>query len=272
MDDQHVKRFLLKLQSGAVAGIIGTTIVFPIDLLKTRLQTIPTPTSTTALLKSVYASQGLRGFYSGLSANLVGVTPEKAIKLAVNDAVREWLSGGGEVGMVVGMVAGGCAGFAQVIATCPMEAVKIRMQLATTASNNSSTTSNMIDVVKTLRLTGLYKGAGATLARDVPFSVMFFQGSAWLRQRLGGGYEGTLVGGVVAGAVAAVLATPMDVVKTRIQAAHGRQPMLGVYRQVYGEAGWRGLFRGATQRACIVAPLFGISLLVYDIQQRLLLT
>jgi hypothetical protein len=34
-------------------------------------------------------AEGLKGFYRGLAPNLVGIIPEKAIKLAVNDYARE---------------------------------------------------------------------------------------------------------------------------------------------------------------------------------------
>jgi solute carrier family 25 aspartate/glutamate transporter 12/13 len=57
------------------------------------------------------------------------------------------------------MLAGAAAGFCQVIATNPMEIVKIRMQLGQSATQ----------VLSDLGVKGLYKGTRATLCRDVPF-------------------------------------------------------------------------------------------------------
>jgi len=103
----------------------------------------------------------MAGLYRGLGSNLVGIVPEKAIKLAVNDYAREWLGNGdGEgLGSGLGMVAGATAGFCQVVATNPMEIVKIRMQLGGSLST----------IFKDLGLRGMYKGTAATLCRDVPF-------------------------------------------------------------------------------------------------------
>lgn len=64
--------------------------------------------------------------------NLIGVTPEKAIKLTMNDIFREYFTasnGGGKIKLWQEMLAGSGAGFFQVAATNPMEIVKLRMQL-----------------------------------------------------------------------------------------------------------------------------------------------
>ena len=39
--------------------------------------------------KKIIKSEGPQGLYRGLPANLIGVVPEKAIKLAANDFFRE---------------------------------------------------------------------------------------------------------------------------------------------------------------------------------------
>lgn len=98
MSVPHVPKSTLsdKLLSGAVAGVIGTSIIFPIDLIKTKLQSSNSRARMSAVFRDIYNRQGFRGFYSGLIPNLIGtailnlgVTPEKAIKLAVNDGLRE---------------------------------------------------------------------------------------------------------------------------------------------------------------------------------------
>ena len=170
------------------------------------------------------------------------------------------------------MLAGATAGFCQVIATNPMEIVKIRMQMS-----NGST--SMVQTVKDLGLRGLYRGTAATLSRDVPFSLLFFQTSASLRSTLGrmasqeGGQESVEVvflAGIFAGSLAAFLVTPMDVVKTRLQSASAASGLVETYRSIYEKEGFRAFFRGSIQRCFIVAPLFGITLLVYEAQKSYL--
>jgi len=75
----------------------------------------------------ILRNEGILGFYRGLGANLVGVTPEKAIKLAANEFFREHLEkDDGSITLQNEMIAGALAGFCQVIATNPMEITKIR--------------------------------------------------------------------------------------------------------------------------------------------------
>lgn len=124
-----------KLMVGGIAGIVGTTCIYPLDMVKTRLQASGqggsvTYTGPVDVLTRMNAKEGVRGFYRGLGANLVGVTPEKAIKLAVNDLCRETFSQpDGSIKFYHEVLSGATAGFFQVAATNPMEIVKLRVQL-----------------------------------------------------------------------------------------------------------------------------------------------
>lgn len=70
----------------------GATAVYPIDLVKTRMQNQRSGTFVGELMyknsfdcaKKVIRHEGLLGLYRGLAPQLVGVAPEKAIKLTVS--------------------------------------------------------------------------------------------------------------------------------------------------------------------------------------------
>lgn len=72
----------------------------------------------------------IRGLYAGSGVNLFLITPEKAIKLVANDFFRNCLAvpDQNQLSVVRGMIAGGGAGFCQVVITTPMELLKIQMQ------------------------------------------------------------------------------------------------------------------------------------------------
>lgn len=242
------------------------------------------------LVKGIGREAGLRGYYRGLSANLIGVTPEKAIKLTVNDLARKALAkrrgttSDGQLPALEGMLAGGIAGACQSIATNPMEMVKINMQLS---QQGSRRTPSLLETVRALGLRGMYKGTAATLMRDVPFSMIFFQSFASieeaLKRRQGEGQLGlpyVLLAGFGAGCIGAVAATPMDLVKTRYQAEWFASKLDGtlkcrsisrIWKETVREEGVQALFKGSLQRCFIVGPLFGVSLMVFHLQQRLLL-
>eukprot|EP00494_Astrolonche_serrata_P025819 UN26080 len=165
-----------KLLVGAIAGIVGTTCIFPLDMVKTRLQSsgqagMPSYSGPVDCIKQMYKAEGLRGFYNGLVPNLTGVAPEKALKLAVNEKVREMLEDeDGNIELYQEVMAGASAGFCQVVATNLMEIVKLRMQLQ--SAYPPAERRSAIGVVRYLGITGLYRGAPATWARDVPYSMI----------------------------------------------------------------------------------------------------
>jgi solute carrier family 25 aspartate/glutamate transporter 12/13 len=69
--------------------------------------------------KKVIRNEGIRGLYSGVLPQLIGVAPEKAIKLTVNDLVRGKLSDNqtGHIWWPHELLAGGSAGACQVVST-----------------------------------------------------------------------------------------------------------------------------------------------------------
>ena len=56
----------------------------------------------------VIRHEGFFGLYRGLLPQFLGVAPEKAIKLTVNDLVRDKLSTKDNIPLVAEVVAGGC--------------------------------------------------------------------------------------------------------------------------------------------------------------------
>ena len=133
----------------------------------------------------------------------------------------------------------------------------------------------------------LWRGTAATLARDVPFSALYWAGLEPLRRGLTCSdpvaaadpwavARVNMTAGAAAGALAATATTPFDVVKTRMQLAHSQ---LGAAR-----AGWAaqprgsttlaslraaalqgGLFVGAAPRAMRAAPACSIVLASYEL-------
>src|SRR3989338_5437320 len=165
----------VKIVVGAVAGIIGTLSIFPVDMVKTRLQASKGSTFRGPFdcAKQLLAKEGVRGFYRGLPVNLIGVTPEKAIKLAANETFRELLENeDGSIDLAKEMLAGASAGFCQVIATNPMELLKIRMQMQATLPQAER--QSTVQVIRSLGIRGVYQGTPATLLRDVCFFFFSF--------------------------------------------------------------------------------------------------
>ncbi|XP_075971324.1 calcium-binding mitochondrial carrier protein aralar1 isoform X6 [Anticarsia gemmatalis] len=271
---------------GSVAGAVGASAVYPIDLVKTRMQNQRTGSfigevayrNSWDCFKKVIRHEGVFGLYRGLVPQLIGVAPEKAIKLTVNDLVRDKMSDkNGNISLYAEILAGACAGGSQVVFTNPLEIVKIRLQVAGEIAGGTKVRA--WSVVKDLGLFGLYKGAKACLLRDVPFSAIYFPAYAHVKAKFAdeNGYNHPLTllaAGAIAGIPAASLVTPADVIKTRLQvvARSGQTTYNGVIdatRKIYAEEGARAFWKGALARVFRSSPQFGVTLVTYEILQRL---
>ncbi|ETW08617.1 hypothetical protein H310_01158 [Aphanomyces invadans] len=262
-----------KLVVGGLAGIFGVSVTFPIDIVKTNLQSSTTFTGPIHCFRTLLARDGVRGLFHGLPPTLVGVIPEKAIKLAVNDFLREILDtdGSGVLPLYKQVIAGGGAGMCQVAATNPLEIVKIRMQTQNRLPAAERMTA--IQVVQDLGLRGLYKGTASCLLRDIPYAIIFFPMYSTIRD-LGTDKDGhismpsVVLAGSVAGATAAALVTPADVIKTKQQMRGATyKGTIDCFQQVFAEGGVAALFKGAGPRMMVQAPLFGITLLAFEVQK-----
>ncbi|KAJ8324387.1 hypothetical protein BDV3_005152 [Batrachochytrium dendrobatidis] len=275
---------------GAIAGAIGATFVYPIDLVKTRMQNQRSKVVGQLLyrngwdcFKKVVRNEGVGGLYSGLLPQLVGVAPEKAIKLTMNDLIRAKLRDRktGDLPLWAEIVAGCSAGGSQVLFTNPLEIVKIRLQVqgevAKAGIEGAAPRQSAISIVRQLGLFGLYKGVGACLLRDIPFSGIYFPVYAHLKKDIF--HEGRngkklsvvelLVAGALAGMPAAYLVTPADVIKTRLQVAarKGESTYTGIMdatRKIFAEEGASAFFKGGLARVMRSSPQFGVTLAAYE--------
>ncbi|XP_062125956.1 calcium-binding mitochondrial carrier protein Aralar1 isoform X3 [Drosophila sulfurigaster albostrigata] len=268
------------------AGATGATVVYPIDLVKTRMQNQRTGSmigevayrNSWDCFKKVIRHEGVLGLYRGLLPQLMGVAPEKAIKLTVNDFVRDKFTDKRSNIPVWGeVIAGGCGGAAQVIFTNPLEIVKIRLQVAGEIAGGSKISA--LSVVRELGFFGLYKGAKACLLRDVNFSAIYFPTYAHIKGAFADkdGYNSPvslLAAGAIAGIPAAALVTPADVIKTRLQVAarQGQTTYTGLWdatKKIMAEEGPRAFWKGTAARVCRSSPQFGVTLFTYELLQRL---
>ena len=126
----------------------------------------------------------------------------------------------------------------QMVVTTPMELLKIQLQdagrVAAQLKAQGQSTAHLpkisaLSITRELLATkgifGLYRGATATLLRDIPFSLVYFPLFAHLNtlgprkspQSTEAVFWWSFVSGCAAGSISAAVVTPADVVKTRLQ-------------------------------------------------------
>ncbi|KAH9489859.1 hypothetical protein Btru_037311 [Bulinus truncatus] len=256
--------FRVALLAGGAAGTAVDVMLFPLDTIKTRLQ------SEAGFIKS----GGFRGIYSGLLSAALGSAPGAALFFLAYESTK------GVYGSVVksdglqsiGHMAAAAAGeVTACLVRVPVEVVKQRTQVFRTASSLRSFQYTL----KSEGLKGFYRGYSSTVMREIPFSVIQFPLWEFMKSRLSQktGQPITAwqssVCGALAGGTSAALTTPLDVAKTRIMLAKqgtsvARGDVLFVLKTVFHEKGFAGLFSGMVPRVIWISIGGSIFLGVYE--------
>ncbi|TSK22786.1 Mitoferrin-2 [Bagarius yarrelli] len=272
--------------AGAVAGIMEHCLMFPIDCVKTRMQSLqPDPAAryrnVMDALWRIMRTEGIWRPIRGLNVTAVGAGPAHALYFACYEKLKKTL---GDV-IYPGANSHLANGAAGCVATLlhdavmnPAEVVKQRMQMY-----NSPYRS----VLECMRCIWRHEGSGAfyrsyttQLTMNVPFQALHFITYEYLQEILNPhrlyNPSSHMISGALAGAVAAAATTPLDVCKTLLNtqetlALHsvspGRAHISGLahaFRTVYRLGGLPAYFKGVQARVIYQMPSTAISWSVYE--------
>lgn len=261
--------FIVALASGSASGFCVDVIFYPLDTIKTRLQ------STDGFVQS----GGFRQIYRGFGSIVVGSAPGAALFFSTYEMVKlmdqRYLNMRYE--SLVHMAAA-CAGeTVACIVRVPTEVVKQR----TMTSQNVSSFDVLKITIRSEGFLGLYRGFFSTVVREIPFSIVQFPIWEFLKRRLSG-HQGSPVQpwqsslcGAIAGGIAAASTTPLDVAKTRIMLAKANSELskgrvFQTLNGIYSQHGIKGLFAGVVPRTLWISFGGALFLGVYDKSRQII--
>ncbi|XP_049900520.1 mitoferrin-2-like isoform X1 [Epinephelus moara] len=289
--------------AGAVAGIMEHCLMYPIDCVKTRMQSLhPEPgaryRNVMDALRQIVRTEGVWRPIRGVNVLAVGAGPAHALYFACYEKIKFSLSDAIHPGANSHFANGlaGCMATVLHDATMnPAEVVKQRMQMF------NSPYRGVIDCVRSLWRTdgpaAFYRSYTTQLTMNVPFQALHFITYEYLQELLNPHRQynpsSHVVSGALAGALAAAATTPLDVCKTLLntqeaQAIHviqaeaataagavgaatasasGSRHITGLgeaFRTVYRMGGMPAFFKGVQARVIYQMPSTAISWSVYE--------
>ncbi|KAK1242477.1 hypothetical protein MKX08_005289 [Trichoderma sp. CBMAI-0020] len=264
MSSSSSPSFQSALLAGALAGTTVDLSLFPLDTLKTRLQSSA----------GFFPSGGFSGIYRGIGSAVVGSAPGAAFFFCTYETTKSFLgkrirrnSNGTSDGWVPAdilthMAASSLGEIAACSVRVPTEVVKQRAQAG---HHGGSSAKALGHILSRYSAAGgglfavwreLYRGWGITVFREVPFTVIQFPlweaMKAWGRRRRNDGRDvsagESAIYGSLAGGVAAAATTPLDVLKTRVMLSKERVSVGDVFRRMARDEGVRPFFAGVAPR------------------------
>eukprot|EP01116_Phalansterium_solitarium_P001610 TRINITY_DN11424_c0_g1_i1.p1 TRINITY_DN11424_c0_g1~~TRINITY_DN11424_c0_g1_i1.p1 ORF type:complete len:331 (+),score=113.94 TRINITY_DN11424_c0_g1_i1:212-1204(+) len=220
--------------AGSFAGVAGTTLGHPLDLVKARLQTQAHYRGMVDCLVQVVRHEGLRrGLYKGIMPPLLSLTILNSLCFGTYHQARAILAAhnGCRTDLWHLFAAGSITGGTASIVSTPFEMLKVRMQLDNVHQKRHAGSWSMAKSL--LREHGpmsFYTGFRINFVREMTFCSVYFGLYELPKERLsthGPFPHGlppwvmSLTGGV-AGMTAWLVSYPLDVLKTNIQG----QPLL----------------------------------------------
>lgn len=176
---------------GFSAGVIGTVIGFPLDLVKTRLQTNAASSSSTltSTFKHIVKMEGVGGLYKGVATPLLSLTILNTLNFTSFNYFKKRLGGEGETafGLSACFVSGALAGpLASVIST-PEHMLKTQMQIDNTRVKPLYTRGSLDaarHLVREHGLLSLYRGHNSNTVRECAFLGVYFASYECMRAAL----------------------------------------------------------------------------------------
>lgn len=286
-----IMRAALPFLNGGAAGMVATTCIQPIDMIKVRLQlagegvkTGPRPTPIT-VTRDIIAAGKVMDLYTGLSAGLLRQAVYTTARLGFFDTFMKTLSTRAEeqdtkIGFkeraAAGLTAGGIAAFVG----NPADLALIRMQSdglkpKAERANYKGVGDALMRISKSEGIARLWAGSVPTITRAMALNfgqlAFFSEAKSRLKETSLGPRTQTLTASAIAGFFASFFSLPFDFVKTRLQKQQrgpdGKLPYKGFFdcfQKVIREEGPLRFYRGFSTYYVRIAPHAMVTLIVAD--------
>ncbi|KAF8623576.1 hypothetical protein AX15_006344 [Amanita polypyramis BW_CC] len=230
------------------ASYVSTFAGYPLDSLKSRLQTTKSPITIPRLAALVYQEEGIIGFYRGLWIPLMTISFVRAASFTIYNRTKEFCRDQNYLYRnnlfdvsLTGGIGGAMSGALISFGSAPFELVKVRRQLEYTIAASKGialvkppgTIEAVRDITRTNGVVGLYTGFCLHFIRDTFGTALYFLEYDGMRHLLGRNRSGEqgptpswlpihaslvpFVSGSISGVTSWALIYPLDVVKTKVQ-------------------------------------------------------
>jgi len=269
--------------AGGIAGALAKSFTAPLDRLKIIMQTAGASRASAAAVaaadKGLWAAfvaigktEGLAGYWRGNVPQVVRILPYSSAMLYSYETYKKQLTNKktGELAVPGRLLAGAAAACTATVVTYPLDIIRLRLSVDTSARN-------MVDVARNILARegplGFFKGMRATCISIAPYSALNFCTFDLIKKVLPEGIRNEAQGIATASLIATALATgtmyPLDTIRRQMQlqgSTYGT--MFAAGQGIIAANGVGGLFRGFIPNAMKNMPNKSIQLTTFDVLKK----
>uniref|UniRef100_A0A673GKG1 Calcium-binding mitochondrial carrier protein SCaMC-3-like n=1 Tax=Sinocyclocheilus rhinocerous TaxID=307959 RepID=A0A673GKG1_9TELE len=182
--------------AGSLAGAMAQTVIYPMEVLKTRLTLRKTGqySSVADCAKQILQKEGVLAFYKGYLPNMLGIIPYAGIDLAIYETLKNgWLQrhaeGSPDPGVLVLVGCGTVSSTCGQLASYPLALIRTRMQAQ--ASVKGAPQLSMLTLFRNIvaqeGVVGLYRGIAPNFLKVIPAVSISYVVYEHMRKVLGVG-------------------------------------------------------------------------------------
>ncbi|KAK9219592.1 hypothetical protein WN943_008238 [Citrus x changshan-huyou] len=282
------------LWAGAIAAMVSRTFVAPLERLKLEYMVRGEQKKLFELVKTIAATQGLKGFWRGNLINILRTAPFKAVNFYAYDTYRKQLlrfSGNEETTNFERFIAGAAAGITASVLCLPLDTIRTKI-VAPGGEALGGVIGAFRYMIQNEGFFSLYKGLVPSIMSMAPSGAVFYGvydilKSAYLHSPEGRkriqkmnqhgeeltafdqlelGPIRTLLYGAIAGACAEAATYPFEVVRRRLQlqVQATKLSAVGTFVKIVEQGGVPALYAGLIPSLLQVLPSAAISYFVYE--------
>ncbi|OIT36274.1 PREDICTED: solute carrier family 25 member 44 [Nicotiana attenuata] len=284
--------------------------LYPVVVLKTRQQVAQAQLSCFKTAFSVVKYEGIRGLYRGFGTSLMGTIPARALYMAALEVTK---SNVGTATVRLGVpeptataLASAAAGLSAAVAAqlvwTPVDVVSQRLMVQSGSCKYLNGIDAFRRILKTDGPKGLYRGFGFSILTYAPSNALWWASYSITQRLVWSGYGCYLskngeersedaiktlrpnsktvmavqgVSAAMAGGISALITTPLDTIKTRLQVLDGdengrRGPTVAqTVRNLVREGGWMACYRGLGPRWASMSMSATTMITTYEFLKRL---
>lgn len=243
---------------GGSASSMAACVTHPLDLVKVRLQlrAPDAPKNMTGTFMHIVRTDGVTGLYRGLTASLLRQMTYSTVRFGVYEELKSRAVPEGQkpsLPLLIGLsafsgVLGGISGNAADVTN-----VRMQQDSALPKDQQRGYRNGLHGMYRMFREEGLrswFRGVGANSMRAALMNASqlasydTFKVTLMTHTSLGDTTTTHFASSLLAGFVATTICSPVDVIKSRVMSASGKQGIASLLSEIYANEGIRWMFKG----------------------------